>query len=98
MSVMPMMMKSGMMVRYRCWNISTNKYGASARRAAVSRFGRCFTYNLGNHGMGGAGSHLVMGNDFVDGGIRHDLVDQREVHRVAGFFGDDVTEKRLPDQ
>ena len=48
--------------------------------------------------MGGAGSHLVMGNDFVDGGIRHDLVDQREVHGVAGFFGDHVTEKWLADQ
>ena len=39
-----------------------------------------------------------MGNDFVDGGIRHDLIDQREVHGMAGFFGDDMTEKRLPDQ
>ena len=42
--------------------------------------------------------NLVMGNDFVEGGIRHDLVDQREVHGVSGFFGDDVTEKRLADQ
>ncbi len=39
-----------------------------------------------------------MGNDFVNGGIRHDLVDQCEVHGVAGLFGNHVTEKRLADQ
>src|SRR5690242_6662609 len=48
--------------------------------------------------MGGVAGHLVMGNDFVNGGIRHDLVDQREVHGVAGFFGDHVTEERLADE
>jgi len=39
-------MNSGMMVLYRWRNISRNKYGASAKRAAVSRFGRCFTYDI----------------------------------------------------
>ena len=43
-SVTAIAINHGIIVRYSCRTISQNKYGVSARRAAVSRLGRCFTY------------------------------------------------------